>query len=72
MSFGFSNALASFQKYINKILAKKLDIFVIVYLNVILVYTEDLEQLHIEVLRWVLDQFQKHRLLANIKKCRFH
>ena len=31
MSFGLSNALASFQGYINKILAKKLDTFVIVY-----------------------------------------
>ena len=41
MSFGLSNALASFQGYINKILAEKLDIFVIVYLDDILIYTED-------------------------------
>ena len=31
MSFGLFNAPASFYSYINKILAKKLDIFVIVY-----------------------------------------
>ena len=42
MPFGMSNAPASFPGYINKILAEKLDIFVIVYLNNILIYIEDL------------------------------
>ena len=41
MLFGLTNAPASFQGYINKILAEKLDIFVIVYLNDILIYTND-------------------------------
>ena len=41
MFFGLTNALASFQGYINKILAEKLDIYVIVYLDDILIYTED-------------------------------
>ena len=48
MPFGFSNALAIFQRYINKILAKKLDIFVILYLDNILIYTKDLRQPHVE------------------------
>ena len=39
--FGLANTPASFQGYINKILTKKLDIFVIVYLDDILIYTED-------------------------------
>lgn len=43
MSFGPSNALASFQKYINKILTKKLDILVIAYLDNILVYIKNLD-----------------------------
>ena len=38
--FELSNALASFQDYINKILAEKLDVFVIIYLDNILIYTE--------------------------------
>ncbi len=41
MPFGLSNAPASFKRYINKILAEKLDIFLIEYLDDILIYTED-------------------------------
>ena len=41
MFFGLLNAPASFQGYINKIPTKKLDVFVIVYLNNILIYTKD-------------------------------
>ena len=41
MPFGFFNALASFHSYINKILAEKLDIFVIVYLNDIFIHTKN-------------------------------
>lgn len=47
--FNLSNILASFQGFINKILAKKLDIFVIIYSNKILIYIEDLSQLHIDI-----------------------
>ena len=49
MPFGPSNAPATFQEYVHKILAEKLDIFIIVYLDDILIYTEDLGQPHIEV-----------------------
>ena len=72
MPFGLSNAPASFQGYINKILAEKLDIFVIVYLDDILIYIEDQERGHVEVVRWVLDILRKNGLFANLKKCRFH
>ena len=48
MLFGLFNILASFQNYINKILAKKLDIFVIVYLDHFLIYTKDQSQSHVE------------------------
>ena len=72
MLFGVSNAPATFQEYINKILAKKLDIFVVVYLNNILIYNKDSGQPYIKAIRWVLDQFPKHSLFANLKKCRFH
>ena len=51
MLFGLFNALASFQSYINKILAKKLDVFIIVYLDNILIYTKKTGQLHVEAVR---------------------
>ena len=72
MPFGLSNAPTSFQGYINKILAKKLDVFVIVYLDDILIYTEDERQGHVEAVQWVLDLLRKNGLFANLKKCRFH
>ena len=70
--FGLSNIPASFQGYINKILAEKLNIFVIVYLDDIFIYTEDQSQGHVEAVRWVLDLLRKNGLFANLKKCRFH
>ena len=72
MPFGLSNAPASFQDYINKILAKKLDIFIILYLDDILIYTKDPSQGHVEAVRWVLDVLRRYRFFANLKKCQFH
>lgn len=51
MAFRLSNVQASFQDYINKIFAVNLDIFVIVYLDNILLYIEDLGKPYIEVVR---------------------
>ena len=48
-SIRLSNALASIQDYMNKILAEKLDIFVIVYQNDIFIYTKDPGQSHVKV-----------------------
>ena len=72
MPFELSNAIASLQEYINKTLAEKLDIFFIVYLDDILIYTEDPGQPHLDAVRWVLGQLRKYGLFANLKKCRFH
>ena len=72
MLFGLSNTPATFQGYVNKILAEKLDIFVIVYLDDILIYTKDPSQPHVETVRWVLDQLRKYSLFVNLKKCCFH
>ena len=72
MPFSLSNPSTTFQKYINKILAEKLDIFVIVYLDDILIYTEDQGQPHVKVVQWILNQLQKYFFFANLKKCYFH
>ncbi len=48
MPFGLTNVLAMFQIYINKILVVKLDVFVIVYLNDIFIYTKSKSEEHIQ------------------------
>ena len=55
MSFALTNVLTSFQEYINRIFAKKLNIFVIVYLNGILIYTANDKDDHIVGIWWVLE-----------------
>ena len=72
MPFGLFNPSVSFQGYINKILAEKLDIFVIVYLDDIFIYIEDPGQGYVEAVRWVLDLLRKNGLFANLKKCQFY
>ena len=70
--FGLFNAPTSFQGYINKILSKKLDVFVIIYLDDIFIYTEDQGWGHVEAMWWVRDLLRKKGLFANLKKCRFY
>ena len=43
----------------------------IVYLNDILIYTKDTDQVHVNAVRWVLNKLKKHSLFANLKKCCF-
>ena len=72
MAFGLLNAPASFHGYINKIMAKKLDIFVIVYLNNILIYNKNAGQAHINAVCWVLNKLKKYGLFAIFKKYCFY
>lgn len=50
MRFGLSNVSISFQAYINKILTKKLDIFVVMYWDKILIYTKDPDQPYVKAI----------------------
>ena len=50
MLFGLSNTLAIFQDYVNKILAKKPNVFIVVYLNNILIYTKDPGLAHVKAI----------------------
>ena len=47
MPFGLNNASATFHGYINKILAEKLNVFVIIYLDDILIYTKTKSKKHV-------------------------
>ena len=44
MPFGLTNALATWQAFINNVLREYLDVFVVVYLDDILVYLQTLEE----------------------------
>ena len=48
--FGLINAPDTFQDYINKILAEKLNVFVLVYLDDILIYTESEGKEHVQAI----------------------
>jgi len=53
MQFGFTNALAIFQRRINSMLGEHLDEFVMVYLNNIIIYL-DSEEKYKKYVEWVL------------------
>ncbi len=72
MPFGLTNIPVMVQGYIHKILVEKLDVFVIVYLDAILIYIESKCKEHVEAVQWVLEQLRKHLLYINLKKCWFH
>ena len=46
MPFALFNVPTSFQDYINKMLTKKLDVFVIIYLAYIMIYTNELDHIN--------------------------
>src|SRR5204862_7616288 len=68
--FCYSNALAIFQIYINKILQKLLNIFCIIYLNNILVFLKNKTQ-HTKHLQLIMNRFQKHKLYVKLIKYKF-
>ena len=71
MPFGLANAPSAFQRFMNDVFADLLDICVIVYLDDILIYSEDVDK-HPEQVREVLRRLRKHGLYAKAKKCKFH
>ena len=68
--FDFTNAFASFQIYINKILTKKLNVCVIVYLNNIIVYSKTFKQ-HNKNVCWMFKQLKLFNLYVGWNKYQF-
>jgi len=71
MPFGLTNAPATCQALVNNVLREHLDIFVIAYLDDILIYSQD-EKEHKEHVRTVLTLLQQHNLLVDPDKCKWH
>jgi len=70
LSFGLTNAPATFQTLMNDVLRPYLDKFVIVYLDDILIYSRNREE-HLEHVRLVLEALRQHKLYAKMAKCEF-
>ena len=68
--FELVNASATFQTYINWVLMKLIDIFCVIYLNNILIYSEILNQ-HYKHIKKVLERLWKFQLYISLKKCEF-
>ena len=71
MPFGLTNAPASFQEFINHVLREYLDIFVVVYLDDILIFSNTLEE-HKKHVHKVLQTLQDNDTLVEPEKCEFH
>ncbi|WVZ70711.1 hypothetical protein U9M48_019354 [Paspalum notatum var. saurae] len=70
MSFGLTNAPAFFMYLMNSVFMNELDKFVVVFIDDILVYSEN-EKEHEEHLRIVLSRLREHKLYAKFSKCAF-
>ena len=70
LPFGLTNAPATFQAYINRALARLVDVTCIVYLDDILIYSGD-PAAHRQHVIEVLKRLRQHGLYAKLSKCKF-
>ncbi|KAD5507948.1 hypothetical protein E3N88_15651 [Mikania micrantha] len=70
MPFGLTNAPAVFMDLMNRVCKPYLDKFVIVFINDILIYSQN-QQDHKQHLRLVLELLAKEKLYARFSKCEF-
>ena len=70
MPFGLTNAPATFQHFLNDIFRPYLEQFVIIYLDDILIFSNNIvdHELHV---RKVFEILRKHKLCAKLEKCEF-
>ena len=70
MPFGLTNAPAYFMTMMNKVFMEELYNFVLVFIDDILIYSENIEE-HAEHLRIVLEKLRRNQLYAKVSKCEF-
>ena len=71
ISFGLTNTPAAFQQFINDIFSDFLDVCVVIYLDDILIYLNNMSEHHWHV-KDVLKCLHKAGLYAKAEKCEFH
>jgi len=71
MLFGLSNALSAFQHFMNNIFSDLLDVSVVIYLNDILIYLDNMDD-HKKHVKEVLKRLQENQLYASLTKYVFH
>src|SRR5467141_1050820 len=71
MPMGLTNAPAMFQAFMNHIFRDMTDIFVVIYLNDILIFSNSLEDHQVHVRR-VLECLHEYDLHSKPEKCLFH
>eukprot|EP00873_Tetraselmis_striata_P001628 jgi/Tetstr1/421892/TSEL_012792.t1 len=70
LPFGLTNAPAGFQTMMNRVLSPYLGKFCVVYLDDVLIYSKTAEE-HLEHIRLVLRELQRHHLHIKLSKCSF-
>src|SRR5882672_1080274 len=71
MPEGLTNAPAAFQRFMNDIFADMIDVIVIIYLDDILIYSDNISEHKAHV--WeVLRRLRANGLFAHADKCEFH
>ena len=70
MPFGLCNAPATFQAFLNDVLRECLDTVVVIYLDDILIYSQD-KATHTADVRRVLQLLSDAQLQVNLEKCEF-
>ncbi|CAA7059450.1 unnamed protein product [Microthlaspi erraticum] len=70
MPFGLTNAPAAFMRLMNDVFREYLDVFVIIFIDDILVYSRSQEE-HATHLRLVLEKLREQKLFAKLSKCSF-
>ncbi|QRW18560.1 Retrotransposable element Tf2 protein [Rhizoctonia solani] len=71
MTFGLTNAPASFQHFMNNLFKDLLDVCVIIYLDDILIYSKD-DASHTQHVHEVLRHLMENQLFCKASKCTFH
>ena len=71
MLFGLTNAPVAFQQFMNDIFSNLLDVCVMIYLDDILIYSNNMSKHHWYI-KEVLKYLYKTRLYAKAEKCKFH